>query len=110
MMLLIDAHLPPSLAVWIKETFSIGAFSFDYMGWRTTEDEEVFLNAKSINESIIITKDEDFVFILSKHKSPPKVIWITSGNTSNVSLRKMLKAQLSVAINLLQENDLVEIK
>jgi predicted nuclease of predicted toxin-antitoxin system len=109
MTLFVDVHLPPSLAPWLKETFGIESYSFDYLGWRLSEDYEVFVNVREYTDPIIITKDEDFVRLLQTHDSPPKIIWVTMGNTSNQNLRRVFIETFRDAMDLLRENDLVEI-
>lgn len=109
MTLFIDANLPPSLAPWLKEKFNIESFSFDHMTWRFSEDHEIFNKLNSIPDSVVLTKDEDFINLLDAHGPPPKIIWITIGNTSNQSLRTVFTRQLEEAITLLQENNFVEI-
>lgn len=60
---------------------------------------------------IVITKDRDFVELLFRYKSPPKVIWLTCGNTSKRSLMDILKVQLPIALSILEDTeDLVEIQ
>ena len=109
MTLYVDANLPPSIAPWLKENFSINSFSFDHMGWRFSEDHEIFRLLQKISDSIVLTKDEDFVSLLEAYQAPPKIIWITVGNTSNQNLRSIFSKQLNEAVLLLKENDLVEI-
>ncbi|MGL5036096.1 MAG: DUF5615 family PIN-like protein, partial [Microcystaceae cyanobacterium] len=59
---------------------------------------------------ILMTKDSDFVKLLNRLGSPPKVIWLTCGNTSNAELRKILKAALPEIMTQLQTGkDLIEI-
>ena len=107
-MLIIDAQLSPHLANWIKEQFGIEAYSAKYLGLRDAEDLEIFLEARRLN-AIVLTKDEDFVQLLDQKGSPPKVIWITCGNTSNQKMREILTAKLLIALELLESTDLVEI-
>ncbi len=58
-----------------------------------------------------MTNDSDFVFLLEKFGSPPKVIWIRCGNTSNERLQEILSRQLKTALELLESgDDLVEIR
>ncbi len=58
----------------------------------------------------MLTKDNDFVRLLEQRGSPPKVLWLTCGNTSDQVLRQILVRQLSTALGLLAEaEDLVEI-
>jgi predicted nuclease of predicted toxin-antitoxin system len=108
MIILLDVHLPPSLAQWIEEEFKIECKSFESLNWLTLDDEHVFINAKSMN-AIVITKDNDFLNLLLKHKAPPKIIWLTCGNTSKQRLKEILSSYLSVALKMLNDDDLVEI-
>jgi predicted nuclease of predicted toxin-antitoxin system len=57
-----------------------------------------------------MSKDYDFVKLIELHGTPPKLIWITCGNTSNARLCEILKTSLKQAIDMLnaQEN-IVEI-
>ncbi|WP_342089137.1 DUF5615 family PIN-like protein [Dyadobacter sp. OTU695] len=107
-MIILDAHLPPTLAVWITETFEIPCFSAQFLDLRHAEDEEIFLFSKTKN-AIVITKDDDFVSLLGRFGSPPKVIWLTCGNTSKSRLKEIFSANLGSALALLKTNDLVEI-
>jgi predicted nuclease of predicted toxin-antitoxin system len=38
----------------------------------------------------VMTKDSDFVDLVERLGSPPQVIWLTYGNTSNARLRHIL--------------------
>jgi predicted nuclease of predicted toxin-antitoxin system len=108
MKLLLDAHLSPFITHCIEDNFEIECVSFHHLTWQTTEDEEAFLKAKEMN-AIVLTKDEDFIGLLKKHKAPPKIIWLTCGNTSNKRLKEILSSKLNEALELLLVNDLVEI-
>jgi len=57
-----------------------------------------------------MSKDYDFVKLIELYGTPPKLIWITCGNTSNIRLCDILKTSLLQALDLLnnQEN-IVEI-
>jgi predicted nuclease of predicted toxin-antitoxin system len=110
MKLWIDAQVSPSIALWINNNFSsCEAVAVRDLGLREAEDEEIFAAAKG--ESVtVITKDSDFVFLLDQHGPPPKVIWLTCGNTSNAMLKETLASQLQLAVELLTRGeDLVEI-
>ncbi len=60
MIIWLDAHLSPGIAVWITATFDIKAYALRDVGLRDAEDSEIFEAAKA-QEAIIITKDSDFV-------------------------------------------------
>lgn len=108
MTLLLDAHIPPALAVWITQEFDIKCYSFEYLQWNSIKDIQAFFKAREMN-AVIVSKDDDFVKILEREKSPPKVLWLTCGNTSKANLKIIFKQHLVTALSLLNDNDLVEI-
>jgi len=85
----IDAHLSPAIATWITDTFGITAFALRDLGLRDAEDHEIFGAAKA-QGVIFMTKDSDFVDLVERLGSPPQIIWLTCGNTSNARLREIL--------------------
>lgn len=56
-----------------------------------------------------MTKDEDFVLLHHQYGSPPKIIWITCGNTSNERMKQILKNKLPSVLEMINKFDLVEI-
>jgi len=60
-------------------------------------------------EAIVLTKDEDFVKLLHRQGSPPRIIWLTCGNTSNVRMREILESYIETALEMSETNDLEEI-
>lgn len=109
MMIWVDAHLSPSLAAWITETFAIPAKAVRDLGLRDAQDWPIFLAARKAN-AIVLTKDADFPQLLSQHGPPPKVLWLTCGNTSNESVRGILSAHLARALDLFESGEaMVEI-
>ena len=106
----LDAHISPSIAQWINNTFTeIEAKSFRSLGFRDSKDKDIFEAAKQVN-AIIMSKDVDFHQLLMQFGSPPKNILLTSGNTSNERLRHILPLALSRSLKLLsQGEEMVEI-
>jgi predicted nuclease of predicted toxin-antitoxin system len=105
----VDAHLSPAIAAWITTTFGITAFALRDLGLRDAEDPEIFEAAKA-QGVILMTKDSDFVDLVDRLESPPKIIWLTCGNTSNARLREILNNTLPRALELLRAGEvLVEI-
>jgi predicted nuclease of predicted toxin-antitoxin system len=107
-MLILDAQLPPTLAVWISDTFKIDCFSATFLGLRDASDIEIFNFARQ-NQSIVITKDDDFVELLNRLGSPPKILWLTCGNTSKERLKVIFENHLKTSLELLKSTNLVEI-
>ena len=105
----VDAQLSPRTALWIATNFPVAAAALRDLGLRDAGDEEIFAAARSAN-TIVLTKDSDFIRLLEQQGSLPKVLWLTCGNTSEAALQRILSQHLSTALHLLSEGeDLVEI-
>lgn len=105
----VDAHLSPAIATWITSTFGIEAIALRDLGLRDAEDPEIFEAAKA-QKAVVMTKDSDFVDLVERLSSPPQIIWLTCGNTSNAKLREILSETLPRALELLAAGEtLVEI-
>lgn len=106
----VDAQLSPAIAFWIENNFNVKAVALRDLGLRDAEDEEIFREAKNAN-AVVMTKDSDFVSLLDRFNSPPKIIWLTCGNTSNANLKIILSKTLQSAIDLLDGGEeIVEIQ
>jgi predicted nuclease of predicted toxin-antitoxin system len=80
------------------------------LGLRDAEDKRIFDEARIAN-SVVLTKDSDFVRLLERYGPPPKIILLTCGNTSNANLKVILDSTLRDAIKLLNGGEeLVEIR
>jgi predicted nuclease of predicted toxin-antitoxin system len=78
----VDAHLSPAISAWIANTFGVAAVALRDLGLRDAEDPEIFEAAKA-QGAIEMNKDSDFVDLVERLGSPPQIIWLTCGNTSN---------------------------
>ncbi len=109
MTLWLDEQLSPTLAGWISRQLALVAQPVRDLGFRNASDPEIFFAAREAG-AVVLTKDQDFVRLLERHGPPPKVIWITCGNTSNARMREVLTAALAPALELLDKGErLVEI-
>ena len=105
----VDAQLSPRTSRWIAANFPIEATPLRELGLRDASDEEIFAAARTA-DAIMLTKDSDFVRLLEQQGSPPKVLWLTCGNTSETALQQLLSRHLSTALGLFAGGeDLVEI-
>ena len=104
MKLWLDAHLSPRLAGWLSETFKITAMPVRDAGLREAGDEEIFFAARK-SVDLVITKDSDFVELLGRHGPPPRIIWLTCGNTSEARLKEIFTEQFTNALRLLEDGD-----
>jgi predicted nuclease of predicted toxin-antitoxin system len=105
----VDAQLSPGIARWIRESLGLDAVAVRDLGLRDAEDAVIFEAARGAGVVVLI-KDSDFVDLVLRRGSPPQVLWLTCGNTSNARLRTILKGALLQAIQLLEQGEtLVEI-
>lgn len=76
---------------------------------RDATDEVIFEAAREAN-AVVLTKDSDFVRLLERRSPPPRIVWLTCGNTSNPALTRLLdKTWPTVAQMLAAGEPLVEI-
>ena len=110
MKLWIDAQLSPMLAKWISENFAnIEATAVRDLSLRDAEDSVIFFSAREA-DATVLTKDNDFLELQRRLGVPPKIIWVTCGNTSNANLKEILAKNLQQAVELLESGEiLVEI-
>lgn len=109
MILWVDAQLSPHLAPWMTDTLGVEAYSARWLGYRDATDEDIFAAARDAG-AIVLTKDRDFPDLLERYGPPPKVIWVTMGNTTNARMREVLQRLLPTALELLAKGEsLVEL-
>lgn len=106
----IDAQLPPSLATWLNENFSVHAVAVRDLGLRDAADSKIFHEAK-VNGAVVMSKDSDFLNLVEQQGAPPQIIWIACGNTSNNNLKRILSLTFADAAQLLRNVEgIVEIR
>jgi len=106
----LDAHISPAIAKWLREEYSVDAYSLRSIGLRDACDEEIFFKAKD-EKVVFFTKDSDFVSLVEKYGSPPQVVWLSIGNTSNVELKNIFRSVFQDLLTLIEEeNSLIEIQ
>lgn len=109
-MIWLDAHLSPRVAEWIREVLGHDAVALRDIGLRDAEDEEIFERGRQEN-AVILTKDKDFVDRVTRLGSPPSVIWLRCGNTTESRLKEILKDHLEEALRFIESGErLVEIQ
>lgn len=105
----VDAQLSPHIAQWLTSTYNIEAVAVRDLRLRDARDRDIFLSAREAR-AILLTKDRDMVDLVTQLGSPPQILWLTCGNTSNTRLKTILSRAWSVAENLLKSGEkIVEI-
>lgn len=106
----LDAQLSPALARWISDQFNVDTSHIRDHGLLASDDSEIFEAAREAGV-VLITKDRDFVDLLSRYGPPPQVIWLTCGNTSNARMKEILRSQFLPALEILGAKEpLLEIR
>lgn len=88
MKLLIDAQLPPSLAIALRELGN-DAQALREIGLQQAKDHVIWNDALEHNAAIL-TKDEDFAERSLASNPSPVVVWLRIGNATNPELRNWL--------------------
>ena len=85
----VDAQLPPALARVLTSWGHSAEHVYDRF-LQDVSDSEIWQYAISCS-GVIVTKDEDFPQRVRAVDSPPQVIWLRVGNTSNRALIEWLQ-------------------
>lgn len=92
MKFIVDAQLPPVVALWLREA-GHEAQAVREIGLREADDGDIWDHALG-NGAVIITKDEDFPARAEQASTCPVIVWLRIGNCSNLALRQWFMPQL----------------
>lgn len=101
-MLILDANLSYKLVPWLKAELALDALHLVELRSLEMVDRDIFFATRS-PENIILTKDADFVDLVTQFGPPPRVVLLNVGNASNQLLREILRAQLPSALSILAQ-------
>jgi predicted nuclease of predicted toxin-antitoxin system len=105
----LDNHLSPSLAAWIGEEFGEPCIQVRDLDMARARDRDIFSAARD-HARVFITKDSDFVELVTRLGPPPGIILLACGNTSTSNMRELFRSQLAMALQLIAGGEpLVEI-
>lgn len=105
----LDAQFSPVIAQWLSSTYGVDAVAVRDLKLRDARDRDIFLSAREA-KAIILTKDRDLADLAIQLRSPPQVLWVTCGNTSNAKLKAILTKAWPAATSLLNAGEqIVEI-
>lgn len=105
-MIWLDAHLSPRIAVWIERERGHSCQPLSDLGLREAEDHEIFDRAREENV-VFMTKDSDFPDLVDRLGTPPTVIWLRCGNTTEDNLKLLLQDHLDSALELIEGGEAV---
>jgi predicted nuclease of predicted toxin-antitoxin system len=98
---LVDAQLPPAVALWLREAGHDGQ-AVREIGLREADDGDIWNHALA-NGAVIITKDEDFPARAEQTSTAPVIVWLRVGNCSNHTLRQWFMPQLPQILEWIQQ-------
>ena len=84
MTLLVDNQLPLQLALHLRG-WGCGCIHVLEIGLHDTDDVEIWERA-SDEGWIVVSKDEDFIFLASRPRDVGRLIWVRLGNCRNATL------------------------
>jgi len=106
---IVDAQLPPSLAAALRQA-GYDAVAVREIGLREAKDTAIWGYALN-NNSVIVTKDEDFAERCMASDLAPVVIWLRIGNATNPELLGWFMPQWPSMLVRLQAGDrLIEVR
>jgi predicted nuclease of predicted toxin-antitoxin system len=109
MRFLIDAQLPPALALFLGAR-GHEAKAAREVGLRQAEDPVIWAFAQA-GAWVVVTKDEDFAERALRSRQGPQVLWLRIGNSTNAVLFAWLEPLLPAAVRDLQSGyRLVELR
>jgi predicted nuclease of predicted toxin-antitoxin system len=85
--LLLDENVSWRLLSTLEPLFA-GSVYVGHVGLAQGDDRAIWSYART-HALAIVTQDADFVDLVRLHGTPPKVIWLRTGNTSTAALRHL---------------------
>ncbi len=102
MTFLLDENLPGRLARLLEPAYPNCVHVKD-VGLLNSSDALVWAHAKRVGLTLL-TKDDDFLEILERRGSPPKLVWLRLGNVSTAIIAAALLRRSSDVDAFLQDN------
>ena len=104
MIIWLDAQLSPQIAEWLERNFELKTIPVRDLGLLKATDKEIFFTARK-NSAIIMSKDSDFIELITQFGAPPQIIWINCGNTSNRRLKEILLQAMPTIMNYINNGE-----
>lgn len=103
MKLLFDQNISPKIVALLDAQFS-GSKQVVELGLENASDSVIFEFAKN-NFFSIVTFDSDFVDLSVVKGTPPKIIWLRTGNLTTSSISELLLRNILNIQNFLESED-----
>ncbi len=109
MKFIIDAQLPPALALWLVQA-GHDARHVEDVGLREAPDTPIWRYAIE-HETVILTKDEDFAVRVGQCPTSPTIVWLRVGNCSKRALLEWFVPLLPAILQEIKQGQrLIEVR
>jgi len=108
MKFLIDAQLPRRLAHRLRSEGHDALHTLDLAAGNRTPDETV-ASVTNSEDRVLVTKDADFVSSHLLKGQPRQLLLVSTGNTSNEELERMLSGNLPAIMQAFETSVFVEL-
>jgi predicted nuclease of predicted toxin-antitoxin system len=105
---LVDAQLPPSLALVLKENGYDAIHTLSLPNKNFTTDADI-CKISLEEKRVVITKDSDFHHSFILKNEPYKLLLIKAGNLRKDEVKKLIMDNLTAIITFLDEGSLIEL-
>lgn len=105
MRFVVDAQLPPALAVSLKSA-GHQASHVEELGLASAPDRTIWDHAVRTG-SVIVTKDEDFLTLRALRSVGPSIVWVRIGNTTRDELLRIMNSALPEILAALERGESV---
>jgi predicted nuclease of predicted toxin-antitoxin system len=108
MKFLVDAQLPRRFCAWLAAEGHDAVHTLDLPQRNRTTDREI-LDLAEHEDRIVVTKDDDFVQSFFLAGRPPKLLFVATGNISNVGLESLIRNNLPMITKAFEAHRFIEI-
>lgn len=106
---LVDAQLPPALARLLNEQGHMAEHVTE-VGPADAPDRDLWRYALE-HDAVIVTKDEDFAYMVATGREAPVVVWIRIGNTRRAALLEWFAPLIDQIVEMVNAGDrLIELR
>src|SRR5918998_3934680 len=108
MKFLIDAQLPRRLAIQLTHAGFGVTHTLDLPQGNRTTDQEL-INLSIAEQSVVVTKDSDFVESFLLRREPWKLLLVSTGNIGNDELMSLFRLNIDRLAESLNTFDFIEL-
>lgn len=103
MKLLLDENLSPKLPALLADLYP-GSSQIELLGLRGATDTAVWEFAKA-EAYVLVSKDNDFRQRSFQYGAPPKVVWLSVGNSGTSIILQLLRESLAEIERFIQQSE-----